>query len=713
MSLSCEKVLSIKFKRGEYDGKSFSYILRAEKKDLRLSAKTLDELLKKLILNGEIYCENDVYHVAEKKPQPEKTVVGKLRCNGKGFGFVAVEGDKDYYVSPENLGQSLNGDTVECKVLPGKKGVYDAAEVVKIVERGVTNIVGVFFTEGDAHYVRPDDKAYFADIYVPNDKTCGAENGDKVYLTIKSFPKNRCPEGEIKVVIGKKNDFSVEEESLLYSSGVLRTFDAEVKEKATAISQKIDDNEVIGRLDLRNEAIFTIDGDSSKDFDDAVSLSTDDDGNFILGVHIADVTAYVKSNDVIDKEAFERGTSVYLPDRVIPMLPFELSDGICSLNEGEDRLTLSVICKIDAYGNVLDRKISKSVIRSVHRMTYNNVDKILSGDEELREKYADILPVLERMNELRLILEKKRREQGYVELDVHEGDITLCDGKIDVKLHRATPATKLIEQFMVLANEQVAEFLSAGEYPCVYRVHEKPSEEKIEALKTFLNAVGITVNWKKNKVTPYDFAKLLKVAEELPAFGVVNRTVLRSMQKAFYSTENLGHFGLASQCYCHFTSPIRRYPDLATHRVLKAVLEGRNDEITDLYADFCQISANHSSKREKIAEECERNVDDLYKAKFLEDKIGEKFCGVISGVLGSGFFVELENTCEGFVPLELLPNGHYVYDPSAMKLFSKQHSFSLGQSVEIVVASVLVAERRVDFALVGQQGCKNKKSMVK
>lgn len=711
-------VILKKFRRGDYDGKSFKFIHRAEKEDLKRSERSLDLVLSDLVVDGKIVCKDGKFYLADKERQKltakeEEKVVGKLRCNEKGFGFVVVEGDKDYYVSPDLMGQALDTDIVECRVLPGKNGANDAAEVIKVVERGFTSLVGTFFKEGGNSYVRPDDRAYLADIYIPNAASSAAKEGDKVFVSIEKFPKNRCPEGKINAVIGKANDFSTEENSMLYASSVLRTFDEKVMAEAKSIEQKVSDNRLIGRLDLRNKLIFTIDGDTAKDYDDAVSLEVNEKGNYLLGVHIADVTAYVKFKGEIDKEAFERGTSVYLPDRVIPMLPFELSNGICSLNEGEDRLTVSVFAEIDKDGKVLGSQIFESVINSKHRMTYNNVDKIIDGDEGLRTKYACLAPVVDKMNELRLILEKRRKEAGYVELDVREGDITLDGGKISVSLHKATPATKLIEQFMILANEQVAEYLFYGNYPCVFRVHEKPSTEKLDNLKKFLSALGIRATWKKDDIFPSDFARLLLSVADKPTFSVVNRTVLRSMQKAYYSTENEGHFGLASKCYCHFTSPIRRYPDLTVHRILKAALNGDISAITDLYEDFSTLAANNSSDREKRAEECERNVDDLYKAKYMEDKIGEKFDGIISGVIANGLFVELENTCEGFVPLDLLPAGKYTFDADTYRLYSSKRTFKLGDKVKIIVVSADFTSRRVDFALLDEKSCVKKKKVVK
>lgn len=719
MALKNDFIILKKFKRGDYEGKSLAEIHRAEKRDLALSEKSLDVILKGLVKSGKIGRKNGKYYLLEKsekkseKKQNVELLTGKLRCNERGFGFITVDGDKDFFVAPDKMGGALNTDTVEFKVLSGKNGARDAAEVVKIVERGVKTLVGTVFYEDGLTYVRPDDRAYLADIYVLEKKRNGAKRGDKVFLTIEKFPLKGCLEGSVNVVIGKSNEFFAEEQAILYASSVAREFSAEALSEARALGSEVSEKDLVGRVDLRKEKIFTIDGDSSKDFDDAVSLSRLENGGYRLGVHIADVTAYVKGGSAVDEEAFERGTSAYFPDKVIPMLPFELSDGLCSLNEGVDRLAVSVISEMDGEGNVLKTDIFESVIRSVRRMTYKNVDKIIDGDVATREKYADIASIVDDMNELRLLLEKKRIETGYVELETRDGDISLDNGKIEIELHKATNSTKLIEQFMVFANERVAEYLSAGDYPCVYRVHEVPPYEKIEALKVFLSALGISVGWKSDEVTSLEMARLVRSVAGKPTEGVVNRTVLRSMCKAKYSVENLGHFGLASQKYCHFTSPIRRYADLAVHRVLKAALNGQIALINDVYADFCVKAAQRASERERVSEECERTVDDLYKAKYLEDKIGEEFEGVVSGVLSSGIFVELENTCEGFVPLELMPSGRYNYDAATFTLSSGKRSYRLGQRVKITVASVDCASRRVDFILNEKDSCKKKRSVIK
>ncbi len=704
MSSQFREKLYHNFKIGLYDGKPFGLILKREAgfgvspRDLEKGLSILIDSKKIYFKEGKYYLSHKDYKVEQEKPLDEKFVQGVLRCNEKGFAFITTEDGEDYFVSPQNLGQALHGDTVQAVLVWGR-GTNDSVRVVKVLKRGITTLVGTLFHDNGSSYVRPDEKAYLCDIFIPDRFLFNADSGDKVFIEITEYPINRCPIGKIISIIGKQYELATEENSIIISLKLNREFDEKLMQKVRSISQEVGDNEVIGRLNLENEQIFTIDGDTAKDFDDAVSIKKDEKGHYHLGVHIADVSNYVSFKGEIDKEAFERGTSVYFPDRVIPMLPFELSNGICSLNEGVRRLTLSVFMEIDTTGEVVDTSFAESYIKSVRRMTYKNVDKILEGDKELCEKYSDILDSLLLMDELREVLENARNDRGYINLSIKEAEISFEGEKFEIELKKPTRSTKLIEQFMVLANEAVANYLFYQSLPCIYRVHEKITPEKLDTLKKFLNALGIKFITKRDECYPKDIQKLLSNAINSPFFAVVNRTVLRSMQKAKYSTENLGHFGLASKCYCHFTSPIRRYPDLCVHRVLKASLNGRIWELIDLYEDFCQVAADNSSKREKIAEEAERAVDDLYKAKYLQDKIGETHFGVISGVVSTGFFVELDNTCEGFVPLELLPKGKYSYDRDNFSLSSKSRTFKLGQKVKIVIVGVDLTSRRVDFAL--------------
>ncbi|MBO7369370.1 MAG: ribonuclease R [Clostridia bacterium] len=698
------------FISGLYEGKGFGSILRRERA-FGVSAAQLKAALILLEDKGKIYYANGKYYQKRpNKPVIEENpikLIGKIRTNERGFGFLCVEGDKDYFVAPENLGDCLNGDTVEGVTVRGR-GTNDSARVVKVIKRGFTSLVGTYFTEGAFSYVRPDDKGYLCDIFIIYDQTGGAEVGDKVYIEIERFPKNRCPEGKVISIIGKSFLLETEEEALVYKFNLHKDFSPESKAAAASIKKEIADNEVIDRLNLENEIIFTIDGDTAKDFDDAVSLKTNESGNYILGVHIADVSAYVTERSALDNDAFERGTSTYFPDRVIPMLPFELSNGICSLVEGERRLTVSVFCEIDGSGNVLDAQFFKSYIKSKKRLTYREVDRLFEGDKEVEERLSTVKDTLFKMKDLAKILENRRAVEGYINLDVKEADLNITNGSVQIGIHEATAATKLIEQFMITANEAVASFLFYQELPCVYRIHETPSAEKLKILQDFVDALGIKFFFRRDGVRPKDFQKLLSAVEGKPYSSVVNKVVLRSMQKAKYSPQNEGHFGLASKCYCHFTSPIRRYPDLLVHRALKAALDGEIMQKIDLYEDFFVSAAERSSERERNSEEAERAVDDLFKAKYLEDRIGEEAEGVISGVKESGVFVELDNTCEGFVPIELFPRGSYSFEKDKFSLKSSKFDFSIGKKVSVFIDGVDLGERKAQFSFADLGECRIK-----
>lgn len=691
------------FIKGVYDGADLSSVF-ARERSFGVKKSEVEFALLSLLNSGRIEKKGNSYFLNEKakKPISEKTfaaehITGVLRTNERGFGFITVSGDKDYYVASSDLGDALNGDKVEAIAVAGR-GTNDSARIIKVLERGKTSLVGVYFTEGALSYVRPDDKNYLCDIFIPDGHKSGAEIGDKVFVTITRFVKMRCPEGKIECVIGKPFLSSTEETAIILEHGLNKDFSESALDEARQIGQKVDDNALIGRLNLEKELIFTIDGDTAKDFDDAVSLEVLPSGNYLLGVHIADVSEYVKQGDAIDIAANERATSVYFPDRVIPMLPFELSDGICSLVEGEIRLTLSVFCEIDASGEVLSSDFKKSFIRSKKRLTYALVDRLFSGDEKVKKELGVIADKLFLMKDLSKLLKIKRRQKGYIDLDIKDSDITIDNGKINVALHTPTAATELIEQFMITANEAVAGHLFYQELPCIYRVHEPPMSEKLQALREFTAALGVKFSPKRDECYPKDIQKLLAGVSGKPCAAVVNKTVLRSLSKAKYSTLNSGHFGLASKCYCHFTSPIRRYPDLNVHRALKDLIDGKIYQKIDLYEDFFASAADISSQKERNAEDAERAVDDLYKAKYLEDRIGEDFKGIISGVTASSVFVCLENGCEVFCPMELLPAGKYEFDRTAISLTSGRFAFTIGKTVGVKIVGVDLGERKVHAA---------------
>lgn len=700
--MSLESRIAKKFRSGELKDVSFFEIGKSvgavTESDLRLLRSVLNNLKKANV----VYYDRGVYKLSksEKLKNPSERekaqiVEGIIRANEKGFGFLCTD-NGDYYVSRENMGYALHGDKAECAVINGKTGKKDSAIVLKIIGHTITRLAGTYFTEGAFSYLRPDEERYLSDILITDLNGYAPKIGDKVFVEIIDFPKKACPQGRIEAVLGRQFELSAEENAILLGGGFYDGFSESVKKEARSSEQKVADNRLIGRLNLTDKLIFTIDGDTAKDFDDAVSLEITDNGNYYLGVHIADVSEYVTIGSAIDNEAYKRGTSAYFPDRVVPMLPFELSNGICSLSENNVRLTVSVFAEIDRDGNVVQREFYESYIKSTYRLTYDKVQRILDGDEALYKAYENVAPTLKNMLELKNILETKRQKEGYIDLSVKEGDVYFDGEKITVQIHKATDATKIIEQFMITANELVAEYLYYMSLPCVYRVHARPEKEKTLAFKQFLKALGINVSWRKDELYPSDYQNVLKKVEGSDKFAVVNRAMLRSMKKAVYSTENVGHFGLASKCYCHFTSPIRRYPDLLVHRVLKATLNGEIGSITDLYQDFLTEAAYRCTERERIADEAERAVDDLYKVKYLENYIDCEFKGVISGVSQKGLYVELENTCEGFVPIELLP-GFYEYDAESLSLVGKKTKYKLGDKMDVVVVGADISDRKAQF----------------
>ena len=624
---------------------------------------------------------------------------GVIKGNERGFAFLITDGG-DFFIPNKSLHGALNGDTVIAKKVLTKRGSTDEVEVLKIITRGVSKLVGTFQGENGFGFVIPDDKAFSVDVYIPVKNTRGAKTGDKVEVQITAYPENRRnPEGKVLEIIGRRFDLKAEEISIIKNAGLPLDFPKEVLSEVDKIPSKVLESELIGRKDFTNDLIITIDGEDSRDFDDAISVVKNSDGTFTLGVHIADVSHYVKRGGVIDKEALSRSTSVYFPERVIPMLPKKLSNGICSLNEGEVRLTLSLIMKINSSGDVIENEICEGVICSKKRMTYTTVQSMLDGDIAVINENKGVEELIKNAEELKNVLSKKRKNRGNIDLDVKESHITVVDGKINVEPRKSKDAYKIIEEFMIVANETVAEYVYYMELPFVYRVHEKPSDEKLEGFKNFINALGISVKWTAETCHPKDFQTILENLKDNPVFTVVNKIMLRSMQKAKYSPNNLGHFGLSSKCYCHFTSPIRRYPDLVVHSILKAILKGK--DVVNLYGDFVSVASNISSINETKADEVERTMDDYYKCRYMRSFIGKEFTGVISGVTSFGIFVELENTVEGLCKLETLPKGNYVYDEKTFTLESNKWTFTLGDKVDVLVLGADTTSRRVEFQIVG------------
>ena len=699
--MNAKESLKEQFNDGALSGLTLDEICKTLKIPYR-EKKSLLRLLDALIEDG-VICEtrDGIFGT----PEDLGLIKGVLRGNERGFAFL-VPDDKekypnDFFIPHRSLHGALHGDKVFAEQLLGRSD--DEAEVVSILERGFKEIVGTFKRDKRAGYLIPDDKKYFTEIYIPLSDCFNIKNGVKAVAKITDYPYGKAPGGKIIEVLGDEEDFFAEELSIIRSFSFREEFPQAVEKAAEKQQNRgITDKDLLNRRDFRSLPIVTIDGADTRDIDDAISLQKSGD-NYLLGVHIADVSHYVEYRSVLDKEAYERGTSVYFPDRVLPMLPRALSNGICSLNEGEDRLTLSCLMTVNEKGGVIDREIVEGVIRSAHKMTYDEVTEILNGDEKICKKYADVKDMIRLFAELTHILQKMREKKGNVDLEVKEAKI-LFDGESitipDYSPERAF-SHQIIEEFMVLANETVAEYMQSIEAPFVYRVHEKPSEEKASAFRVFAQNLGLNARFKDKDVNPYDYQKLLKSAENLPVYPVLNRVMLRSMQKARYSSENLGHFGLASQCYCHFTSPIRRYPDLCIHRIIKDVLHGQYAEACNVYGGRVEEIALQSSDRERRAADAEREVDALYTTMYMSEKIGEEYDAVVSGVTSFGLFAELSNAVEGFIPIETL-YGEFEFIPERFLLKGNKESFTLGEELRISVVDVDFERRRTEFKYLGK-----------
>lgn len=687
-------IIKEKFNTGEFLYKTPREILRLLGITQKTEKETIFALLKNLEEQGVIVKDEKFRYVLPEKLKLKK---GTLRGNERGFAFfIHEDGENDWFIPHKSLRGAQHGDVVFAKLIGGEKG--DEGEVYSIVKRGYEQIVGTYYRERKNGYVSPDERKYFTDIFIIGGKI-KAYTGEKVVVKITGYPDGY-PVGEVVEILGESGSLSCEEDAIIHS----KNLNVEFSKKVITEAEKISREPVLveNRRDFRDRLIITIDGDDSRDFDDAVEVYKDGE-NYILGVHIADVTHYVKRGGALDSEAYKRGTSVYFPDRVLPMLPKQLSNGICSLNEGEDRYTLSCIMKIDKKGKVKDSEIVKGVIRSSARTTYKNVAKILQGEKVPDEKYSHLTPMLFEMQELAQILINKRKSRGSIDLDVKEASIIVKDENIQIEQYERTIAHKIIEEFMILANETVAEFMANYEMPFVYRVHEKPSEEKATGFKAYLNELGIKAVFHPENVRPGEYGKILDKLEGQPLFHVVNRVMLRSMSKARYSSENSGHFGLASSCYCHFTSPIRRYPDLLIHRIIKMVLDGKADEAEKSFSSFVASASINCSENERKADEAERDVDELFKTWYMRERLGEEFDAVISGVTSFGIFAELSNTVEGLIRIENLPFDDYTFIEQRFLLKGLKYSFKIGDKIKIKVASADIGSRKCEFVLANEK----------
>lgn len=637
----------------------------------------------------------------------QESLVGVFTAHPRGFGFVTVEGEpEDIFIPAPYTGGAFHKDVVKVKISRESHGEGKRREgvVVKVLERGTKTLVGTFMKSRSFGFVRPDDTHYGQDVFISKKDCDAAMNNDKVVVELLNYgTRDKKPEGRIVEIIGNTDDPSTDITAIVRAFGIPDTFSGEVMREARSIPDEVTISKGENRTDFRNLLTVTIDGEDAKDLDDAITLSRQGDG-YELGVHIADVSNYVKEGAPLDKEALERGTSVYLCDRVIPMLPRELSNGICSLNAGVDRLALSCVMQVDARGNVIGHQIVESVIRVDKRMSYTGVKAILEGQPHPEGEREDIRELCFLMKEAAAVLKEKRRKRGAIDFDFPESKIVLDkDGyPTDIHPYERNVATDIIEDFMLLANETVAEDCFWQELPFVYRTHEEPDPDKIARLDTFIRNFGFYMKTGREHFHPKEIQKLLFSLEGEPEEALISRLALRSMKQARYSTLNVGHFGLSTQYYTHFTSPIRRYPDLQIHRIIKENIHGRlNRKRVEHYEAILPSVAEQSSKRERRAQDAEREVEKLKKVEYMEKFIGDAFDGVISGVTAKGFFVELENTVEGMVSTQSLMDDYYLFDEQQYRLEGKRTGrvFTLGQKVRVVMASASKAAKTIDFVL--------------
>ena len=666
----------------------------------------LEEVLKELLAEGRISVSKK-----GKYGKPSGNIlVGTYEGNAKGFGFVTVEGETEDIFIPESASNgALNEDLVQVVLRSGKGGKRREGEIIKILEHGVTELVGTYQKSQNFGFVVPDNNKISRDIFIPIEKSKGAMTGHKVVVKISSYgDKNKKPEGVVKEIIGHINDPGTDILSVVKSLNIPMEFPDEVMKQVERIPNEVDSKDMAGRMDIRDWQTVTIDGEDAKDLDDAITVQKE--GNrYVLGVHIADVANYVQEHTPLDKEALKRGTSVYLVDRVIPMLPHKLSNGICSLNAGADRLALSCIMEIDEKGNVVGHRIAETVLRVDRRMAYTTVKKILEdNDEAAIQEYKELVPMFRLMEELAGILREKRHKRGSIDFDFPESKI-LLDEKghpVEIKPYERNMATKIIEDFMLIANETIAEDYFWQELPFVYRTHDNPDSEKMLKLGLFINNFGYAIKTTQEEIHPKELQKLLERIDGTDEETLISRLTLRSMKQAKYTTNCSGHFGLATKYYCHFTSPIRRYPDLQIHRIIKENLRGGlNEKRIRHYESILPGVADQSSTTERRADEAERDTDKLKKVEYMEQHIGEEFTGVISGITNWGMYVELPNTIEGMVRITEIRDDYYYYDEEKYELVGEttKRTFKLGQEVKIQVAATDKMLRQIDFSLAEEE----------
>ncbi len=696
--------------------KELAMFLQVSKEDKQEFHRILQELL----AEGKL----TVTAKGKYKKTEGSLLTGTFISNGKGFGFVEIEDrEEDLYIPEDKVNGAFHKDTVQVALMSGRgAGKRQEAQVVSILSRGITRLVGTYEKSRSAFgFVIPDNTKLSQDIFVPKERSKGAMTGHKVVVEITDYGNDRrSPEGKVVEILGHVNDPGVDIMSIVRGYELPVEFGEKIMNQVERVSQEVSEADRAGRKDLRDVVMVTIDGEDAKDLDDAVSVSFDGD-KYYLGVHIADVTNYVQENSALDREALKRGTSVYLVDRVIPMLPHALSNGICSLNEGVDRLALSCLMTVDKGGEIIDYEICESVINVNKRMSYTAVKNILQEEdivkkEEDYKQYASLAPMFRLMESLAAALREKRRKRGSIDFDFPECKIYLDkEGRpVDIRPYERNVATRIIEDFMLAANETIAQHFYWQELPFVYRTHGVPDAERIQKLSTFINNFGYymkTMDRKGSKVGseeihPKEIQKLLDKIAGTPEEAMISRLTLRSMKQAKYSVESSGHFGLACQFYCHFTSPIRRYPDLQIHRIIKEQLRGRlKEERVAHYRSILPEVAKHSSEMERRADEAERETDKLKKVEYMEEHIGEEYEGVVSGVTGWGIYVELANTVEGLVHISKLPGDYYYYNENTYEMVGDAtgRRFKLGMPVKVRVEDCDRMTRTIDFSLVREE----------
>ena len=691
-----EKILDIINKHN----KAMTYDEILEKltdEEIPLLPSTLSKLIKDLKIR---FTNKGKYAKFDDKSQK----IGVFAANKRGFGFVIVDGeDKDYHVSYENVNGAIDGDEVVIKVIDESK--HEAA-VVRVNKRNLNNLlVGELYTKDDKNFLKLDDDKLNIIVEISSDDLEGAVPGHKIVVKIENkITKSNYYQGKVIRILGHKDDPGVDILSIAARYQINDVFPDEVIEELKSIPDEVSKEELASRKDLTGEVIFTIDGDDTKDIDDAISIKKLDNGNYLLGVHIADVSHYVKDGTALGDEAYLRGTSSYLANTVIPMLPHQLSNGICSLNPDVIRLTISCIMEIDDKGNLVDSEIFESYIKSRKQMTYKNVNKILN-ENIVPNGYDEFVSDLKLMEELSKIIRKNKIEKGYLDFDVPEPKIiTDKNGKaIDIQRRVQDTGENLIEDFMIMANETVASTISYMDLPFIYRVHGLPDEEKIRNFLHFINILGYKIHANLKNITPKTIQNILKQLKDKKEYNILSSMLLRSMQKAIYDNVNIGHFGLASKFYTHFTSPIRRFPDLTVHRLLRVYLFNHNidNQTIDYYNSVLPDIAKHSSEREMAATQCERDVDDMKMAEYMESHVGEVYKGVISTVTNFGVYVELDNLVEGMIKIDELDDDYYFYDESTFSLVGKRSHkrYMLGQTIDIIVDSVIKDKGLINFKL--------------